>query len=41
MRSVFVASGVHVKGGLDEATVEALFPSGGPRPIAAMAKLAW
>jgi HAD superfamily hydrolase (TIGR01459 family) len=41
VRSVFVASGVHVKGGLDAAAIEALFPPGAPRPIAAMPKLAW
>jgi len=40
IRSVFVASGVHVKGGLDAAAIETLFPPGAPRPIAAMAKLA-
>lgn len=39
--SVFVASGVHVKGGLDAAAIEALFPAGSPRPVAAMTKLAW
>jgi HAD superfamily hydrolase (TIGR01459 family) len=41
IRSVFVASGVHVQGGLDAAALDALFPAGGPRPIAAMTKLAW
>ena len=41
MRSVFVASGVHVQGDLDGNAIEALFPPGAPRPIAAMAKLAW
>lgn len=41
VRSLFVASGVHVKGALDSAAVEALFAPGAPRPIAAMAKLAW
>lgn len=41
VRSVFVASGVHVKGGLDAKAIEALFPPGAPRPIAAMPKLAW
>lgn len=41
VRSVFVASGVHVKGGLDAAAVEALFPPGAPRPTAAMTTLAW
>ena len=41
VRSLFVASGVHVNGGLDSAAVEGLFPADGPRPIAAMAKLVW
>jgi HAD superfamily hydrolase (TIGR01459 family) len=41
VRSVFVASGVHVKGGLDPAAIEALFPAGAPRPVAAMTTLAW
>ncbi|MFA5899529.1 MAG: TIGR01459 family HAD-type hydrolase [Hyphomicrobium sp.] len=41
VKSVFVASGVHVKGGLDEAAVAALFPPGAPRPTAAMTALAW
>jgi HAD superfamily hydrolase (TIGR01459 family) len=39
--SVFVASGVHVKGGLDSEAIVALFPAGTPRPIAAMPTLAW
>jgi ribonucleotide monophosphatase NagD (HAD superfamily) len=41
VRSLFVASGVHVKCALDSAAVEALFAPGAPRPIAAMVKLAW
>jgi ribonucleotide monophosphatase NagD (HAD superfamily) len=41
VRSVFVASGVHVKGALDAAAIDALFPDGAPRPIAVMPKLAW
>lgn len=41
LRSLFVASGVHVKGALDTAAIEALFPAGEPRPVAAMTKLAW
>jgi HAD superfamily hydrolase (TIGR01459 family) len=41
VRSVFVASGVHVQGGLDAKAVEALFPPGAARPIAAMTTLAW
>ena len=39
--SLFVASGVHVAGGLDAAALEALFPPGAPRPIAAMKQLRW
>jgi HAD superfamily hydrolase (TIGR01459 family) len=39
--SVFVASGVHVQGGLDAAALDALFPAGKPRPIAAMTALQW
>lgn len=39
--SVFVASGVHVTGGLDGAALETLFAPGAPRPIAAMQRLAW
>jgi len=41
VRSVFVASGVHVKGGLDAKAIEGLFPPGSPRPVAAMSNLAW
>jgi HAD superfamily hydrolase (TIGR01459 family) len=41
VRSVFVSSGVHVKEGLNAAALERLFPPGGPRPIAAMPRLAW
>jgi HAD superfamily hydrolase (TIGR01459 family) len=41
VRSVFVASGVHVTRGLDAAALEGLFQPGAPRPVAAMAKLAW
>jgi HAD superfamily hydrolase (TIGR01459 family) len=41
VRSVFVASGVHVQGDLDGKAIETLFPPGSPRPIAAMATLAW
>ena len=41
VRSVFVASGVHVMDGLDAAALDALFPPGAPRPIAAMTGLAW
>lgn len=39
--SLFVASGLHAKSGLDAAALAALFPAEMPRPIAAMAKLAW
>lgn len=41
VRSVFIASGVHVTSDLDPAALDKLFPPGGARPIAAMARLAW
>jgi len=41
LRALFVASGVHVAGELDEAALRALFPPGSPRPIAAMPRLVW
>lgn len=41
VRSLFVASGVHVAAELDAAALEALFPPGTPRPIAAMTALVW
>lgn len=41
LRSVFVASGVHVKGGLTAEAIAELFPPGTPRPVAAMPQLAW
>jgi HAD superfamily hydrolase (TIGR01459 family) len=41
VRSLFVASGVHVAGRLDDAALEALFPPGAPRPVAAMTRLQW
>jgi HAD superfamily hydrolase (TIGR01459 family) len=41
VRSVFVASGVHVQGGLDPAALQSLFPPGKAGPIAAMTGLAW
>jgi ribonucleotide monophosphatase NagD (HAD superfamily) len=41
VRSVFVASGVHVQGDFDGKAIGGLFPPGAPRPIAAMTKLAW
>lgn len=40
VRAVFIASGVHVEGTLDEAAIIRLFPAGAGRPVAAMAKLA-
>ncbi len=39
--SLFVASGVPETRGLDAAALEALFPPGAPRPIAAMTRLVW
>lgn len=42
VRSIFVASGLHVTGaGLDAAALESLFRPGGPRPAAAMERLVW
>jgi HAD superfamily hydrolase (TIGR01459 family) len=41
VRSVFVASGVHVTGGLDGEALEALFPPARTRPVAAMTGLKW
>lgn len=43
IRAVFVASGVHVAdaGAIDAATLDALFPDAGRRPVAAMTALAW
>ena len=41
VRSVFIASGVHVKSDLDAAALEKLFPPRGARPIAAMTRLVW
>jgi len=41
VRSVFIASGVHVADALDAEALEALFPPGAPRPIAAMKRLVW
>lgn len=40
VRSLFVASGVHVTR-LDAAALEALFPPGAPRPVAATTRLVW
>lgn len=41
VRSIFVTSGLHVAGGLDAGSLEALFSASTARPIAAMTKLAW
>ncbi|MGI9403653.1 MAG: TIGR01459 family HAD-type hydrolase [Hyphomicrobium sp.] len=41
VRSVFIASGVHVASDLDAAALDKLFPPGGARPIAAMTRLTW
>jgi HAD superfamily hydrolase (TIGR01459 family) len=41
VRSVFIASGVHVADALNAEALEALFPPGAPRPIAAMKRLVW
>jgi HAD superfamily hydrolase (TIGR01459 family) len=41
VRSVFVASSAHVPRPLTGDALESLFPQPGPRPIAAMARLAW
>ena len=41
VRSLFVASGVHVAAELDAEALEALFPPGTPRPVAAMTALVW
>ncbi|MCK5550949.1 MAG: HAD hydrolase-like protein, partial [Hyphomicrobiaceae bacterium] len=41
VRSVFIASGVHVTSDLDAAALDNLFPPGGVRPIAAMVRLVW
>lgn len=41
VRSVFIASGLHVQGGLDAAALAALFPAGKTGPVAAMTGLAW
>jgi HAD superfamily hydrolase (TIGR01459 family) len=41
VRSVFVASGVHVTSELDAAALAALFPDASARPVAAMAALSW
>jgi HAD superfamily hydrolase (TIGR01459 family) len=41
LRSVFVASGLHAAGGLDDVSLKALFAASAARPIAAMSKLVW
>jgi HAD superfamily hydrolase (TIGR01459 family) len=41
LRSVFIASGVHLPGGLDERTLEELFGARPFRPVAALPALAW
>jgi HAD superfamily hydrolase (TIGR01459 family) len=41
VRSVFIASDLHGALPFDAAAIEGFFPAAGPRPIAAMAKLAW
>ncbi len=41
VRSVFIASGVHVDGGLDAQALERIFADAPTRPVAAMAELAW
>jgi HAD superfamily hydrolase (TIGR01459 family) len=41
VRSVFVASGVHVTSELDAAALTALFPDASGRPVAAMTRLVW
>jgi ribonucleotide monophosphatase NagD (HAD superfamily) len=40
IRSVFIASAVHVKAPLTPALLDELFPAGGATPIAALAALA-
>ncbi len=41
VRSLFVASGVPATDNLDKVALEALFPPGAPRPMAAMTRLVW
>jgi ribonucleotide monophosphatase NagD (HAD superfamily) len=41
VRSVFIASGVHTRDGLDSTVLEGLFPPGAARPVAAMRQLVW
>lgn len=41
VRSVFIASGVHLTSDLNADALEKLFPPGHTRPIAAMARLVW
>lgn len=41
IRSIFIASGVHVEGGLDAEALERIFADVPARPLAAMPALAW
>ena len=41
VRSLFIASGIHVEGQLDAQTLELLFADAPARPVAAMSALAW
>ncbi len=41
IRSVYIASGVHLDGALDASALERLFPQTDGRPVAAMDALAW
>lgn len=41
VRSVFIASGIHVDGGLDAQALERIFADAPARPVAAMAELVW
>jgi HAD superfamily hydrolase (TIGR01459 family) len=41
VRSVFIASGVHTRDGLDATMLEGLFPPGAALPVAAMTRLVW
>ncbi|MFM1814828.1 MAG: hypothetical protein RLZ98_1523 [Pseudomonadota bacterium] len=39
--ALFIASKIHVQDGLDETTIDTLFPAGKPSPVAAMRRLVW
>ena len=41
IRSVYVASGIHLQGGLDAQALAKLFPEPEGRPVAAMSAVAW